>query len=503
MKILLINPPLHNNKAVGDPLIFQPLGIAYIAATLEHDHDIRILDANVEGWNRVAKGGDQLGIGLTFAEIRERIVQASPDIVGVTIPFSTNAACSLEVAAIAKEVNPAIVTILGGPHPSVRPLETLNEKQVDYVVIGEGEATMVELVRAIETNDLAALPAIKGIGYKEGGEARLTPSRPMNNDLDTIPLPAHHLLPMQLYFDAFEGGAGARKDYVYHHRWASMITSRGCPYNCNFCSIHLSMGKKFRTRSIDNVMLEVQRLVEQYGVKHINFEDDNLTFRQERIHDMCQRILDRQYQFSWSTPNGIRADKLGEPLIRSMAESGCRRVFVAPESGVQHVVNNIIQKKMDLKDVEVSVKLFARYGVAVDGSFVMGLIGEKKSDIWGTILYAYKLKRLGMNRAGFHIATPLFGTRLYDEAIAKGYLTAQASAENMTTGVPQIETPEWTGRDLRRLQGIANWLVNYGPGQKLHALVRRWKDIFGFMSILVDYVVNGVRSRLDKASARS
>ncbi|MBF0424575.1 MAG: B12-binding domain-containing radical SAM protein [Magnetococcales bacterium] len=503
MKILFINPPLLVNKAVGDPLIFMPLGIAYIAAVLEHTHAVSILDANVEGWQRASKEADKHGIGLTFDEIRERIVRAAPDIVGITIPFSTNAACSLRVAAIAKEVNPAIITVLGGPHPSVRPLETLNEPQVDYIVIGEGEQAMQELVTVLESGKLATLPDIKGLGYKENGVAKLTTSRPMNNDLDAIPLPAHHLLPMQLYFDAFEGGAGARADYVYHHRWASMITSRGCPYNCCFCSIHLSMGKKFRTRSIDNVMLEIERLVEKYGVRHINFEDDNLTFHQERIQDMCQRIVARGYQFTWSTPNGIRADKLGEPLIRSMAESGCRRVFVAPESGVQHVVNTIIQKKMDLKEVEQSVRLFARYKVAVDGSFVMGLIGERKSDIWGTIFYAYRLKRLGMNRAGFHIATPLFGTRLYDQAVAKGYLTANASAENMTTGVPQIETPEWTGRDLRRLQGIANWLVNYGPWQKVHALLRRWKDLFGFASVLLEYALNGIKSGSKKASARS
>lgn len=497
MKICLINPPLKTEQGVGKVPTFQPLGLAYVAAMIEKEHDVCIIDANVEGCNRDGTSGAILTTGLDSEELKDRIRDFEPDLVGITVPFSVNAASSLETASLVKAVRREIVTVFGGPHPTIRPVETLSHPDVDIVVIGEGEHTISELVEAIETRALDRLHDVKGICFSDGSRPVVTEPRPMITDLDSLPFPARHLLPMKKYFEAYEEGESARSLYTFHSRWASMITSRGCPFKCNFCSIYLSMGNSFRERSPENVLLEIDQLVNRFGVRHINFEDDNLTFDRKRVYDICSDMVKRDYNLTWSTPNGIRADIIDAELVQMMARSGCKRVFVAPESGDQRVLTEIIGKSMDLAKVEEAVRLFTQYGITVDGSFVIGSIGETKKEIWKTIRYALKLKRLGLATAGFHIATPLYGTRLYEEAKTKGFLTEDFSDKTLTSGRPLIETPEWTGAELRRLQGIANWLVNYGIAKKILSLLRRWGRLRGYLREVITEFMPSRRRRCE------
>jgi len=479
MKIVLINPPLIFDKKAGAPTVFQPLGLAYVAAVLEKEHEITIIDANVEG-----RGGAGKLTALSMDEISERVRALRPDIAGITVPFSVNAASALDTARAVKSVDKNIITVLGGPHPSIRSVETLSDDAVDIIVLGEGEATAKELVDSIGFSGFKGLKDVKGIGFKEGSTPVITEKRPLISDLDSIPFPARHLLPMDRYYSAFESGAAARPAYTYGNRWASIFTSRGCPFDCNFCSIRLTMGRGFRARSSANVILEIDELVSRHGVTHINIEDDNFTFDRDRVLDVCNHIMGRGYGITWSTPNGIRADRIDPEVVSAMAASGCRRVFIAPESGVQRVVSEIIRKKLDLRKVEDAVRLLSQNGIAVDASFVIGSIGETKNDIWKTIRFAMRLKRLGMDRAGFHIATPLYGTKLYDEALARGYMRKEPRDDEFSTGQPLIETPEWTGADLRRFQGIANWLVNYSAKEKVSAVYKRLNHIPGYMRVM-------------------
>lgn len=137
--------------------------------------------------------------------------------------------------------------------------------------------------------------------------------------------------------------------YTFSEGWASLFTSRGCPYNCNFCTINLTMGRQFRPRSPENVFAEIKQLYEKYGIRHINFEDDNLTMNKERAEKIFDLLIKNKINITWSTPNGIRVENIDENLAQKMKQSGCRRVFVAPESGVQRVVSQIIGKSLDLK----------------------------------------------------------------------------------------------------------------------------------------------------------
>lgn len=479
MKICLVNPALVLPKRLGKPFhVFLPLGLAYIAAVLEREHEVVVLDAIAEGWEHPQEAGDKYIFGLHGEDIRERISDICADVVGISMLFSFNADSALSVASIVKKLNRKTLVILGGAGCSVQSERYLSRADVDFVVIGEGERTVVELIGKIEEDLFGQLKEIKGIGYKQQGKLIVTEPRPLIEDLDSIPFPAWHLFKMSEYAAAAREARGSRHSYSYSDRWASMITSRGCPFNCNFCSIKLTMGRKFRSRSPGNIISEIEQLVNVFGIKHINFEDDNFTFDKDRVRTVCRQIVEKKCGITWSCPNGIRADIIDEDLVEQMKHSGCKRVFVAPESGVQHVVDDIIGKHIDLKRVEEAVKLFKKHGITVDGSFVIGSIGETKKDIWKTIRYALKLKKLGMSKAGIHIATPFYGTKLYDQAVEKQYMNKQMESDEFFSNNPVIETPEWSRSDLRRLQIIANWMINYSLVEKVVSVLRKIYGLF-------------------------
>jgi len=460
MKICLINPPQILYRRFGTPFVFQPLGLLYVAAVLEKEYPLEIIDAQMEGWRNLREIDGKYYMGLTFDEIGQKVRMIKPDIVGITLPFSINEISALKVASVIKAIDENIITILGGAHPSIRPLETLSSKYVDFVVVGEGEITILELIRTLNEQSYNRLMDVAGIGYKEWGKPFLTPPRALIQDLDSLPFPARHLVPMEEYFDAMKARKGAREMYAFNERWTSIITSRGCPHNCNFCSIHLTMGRKFRARSPENVISEIKLVTHRYNIKHINFEDDNLTLNKKRAELIFDLMIKNKFDVTWSTPNGIRADTIDEELVRKMRQSGCKRVVVAPESGVQRVVTHIIGKNLNLRNIENAILLFKRYNIIVDGSFVIGLIGETKKEIWKTIRYALRLKKLGIQAVGLHIATPYYGTKLYEEAKQKGFLRKDLDDSLFSTWEPLINTPHWNISEIRRLHEIGSWLIN-------------------------------------------
>jgi len=469
MNVCLINPPQILNRSLGLPDIFQPLGLLYIAACLEKKYCVSIIDTPSEGLQSIKKIKGQYYLGLTFEEIEKRIRGLEPDVVGITVPFTVNLESAIQVASMVKLIDKKIITILGGIHPTACPAETLAFGCVDFVVIGEGEDTIQELLRAFINYSNENLRNIPGIGFKYKNDIVLNSPRDSIKNVDLLPFPARHLLPMENYFTAMKTGLAQRKNYIYNNRWATIITSRGCPYNCNFCSIHGVMGRKFRPRSPESVVDEIKHVVQEYDIRHINFEDDNLTLDKKRAERIFDLMIENKIDVTWSAPNGIRADAIDENLVRKMKLSGCKRVFVAPESGEMRVLADIIGKNLDLKKVEESIKLFRKYKIIVDGSFVIGFIGETKKDIWKTIRYAIKLEKMGLDGVGFHIATPYYGTRLYEEAKLKGFLREDISVNLFTTAEPLIKTPDWSLNDIRRLHKIAIVLVkiNYRFTKKI------------------------------------
>jgi len=455
-RVCLINPPRIQPKTWGKPNVFPPIGLAYIAAVLEKAHKVIIIDAPTEGWKNLEEiDGTKYRVGLSNEEITARIKRWSPDIVGIEIPFSGWSKTAFEVASTIKNIDKNITIVLEGQHPSARPEDCLAKPSVDFVVIGEPENTMFELVDVLE-HGTKTLKKIKGVAFIKNKTPIITPLRPVIQDLDSLPYPARHLLPMEVYNAAVKENPLRGE---IHKPWTVIITSRGCPYNCIFCTHCIIWGKKWRGRNPENVVAELEQVIQTYHLEQIDFLDDNLTLDKKRMETICDLIVQKGLHFEWFTPSGVRADTLDENLLIKMKKSGCKKIRVAPESGVQRVVDQIIKKNLDLKSVERSVVLCKKIGIKVGCFFVIGLIGETKKDIEETIKFAYKLKRLGAESFVFSIATPMFGTELYEQAKRGGFLKEGFCEDALAAAEPLIETPEFTADELRELCARAN-LVN-------------------------------------------
>lgn len=479
MRILCLNPSMSVPISWGKPQVHQPLGLAYVAGVLQKSNEVTFLDANSEGFERLKKVGDRYYSGLSDEEIVDRISRINPEAVCMSITFTINSINALNILKEIKKRLPKLITVVGGAHVTVRPEETLRNPCVDFVVLGEGEKTVGELFDCISRN--GDLGAVKGIGFKDNGAQRITPARELIRNLDDLPFPALNLMPMEKYFQAYDQKRSQRKAYIYNKRWTTVITSRGCPMNCIFCSVHLTMGKMFRPRSPENVVAEMERDYQQFGIRHFNLEDDNMTWNTERFERICDLIVEKNLKISWSAPNGIRADRINEELVRKMKLSGCRRVFVAPESGSQRVLNEVIDKRMKLQDIENAVEIFAKNGIEVDLSFVIGLPGETKEEIWESINFAKKLRQKGASVAGFNIATPLYGTRLYEEVVKKGYFDANTDPSRLSPSEALIQTPEWTRDDILGLRSMADWSVNLSVFQKITHPLKNPKKLPGYL----------------------
>jgi len=453
MRVCLINPPRIQPKAWGKPNVFPPIAMASVAAVLEKKQVVSIIDSPTEGWENLLELDEtKYRVGLSAQTIEQRIADWKPDVVVVEIPFSGWSKTAFEVVSITKKVNKNVAVVLFGLHPSSRPVECLENREVDFVVVGEPENTISELVEALEQkkNDFSR---IDGLGFRVEGKSVLTGKRAFIEDLDTLPLPARHLLPMDVYARAVKENplrGEITKPYTI------IITSRGCPFNCVFCTHCIVWGKKWRRRSAKSVVNEIEHVIKTYDIKQVDFADDNMTWDRMRMAQICDLIVERGLRFEWFTPNGVRADTLDEELLRKMKRAGCKKIRVAPESGVQRVVTDIAKKSLDLKKVEEAVVACKKVGIKVGCFFVMGLIGETKTDIEETIKFAYKLKNLGAESFIFSIAMPLYGTAFYEQAKAGGYIREGFCDYALAATEPLVETPEWSAKEISELCMEAN-----------------------------------------------
>jgi anaerobic magnesium-protoporphyrin IX monomethyl ester cyclase len=436
--------------------VFPPLSLAYVAALLEKAHKVCVIDSPTEGWRNLEEvDGTKYRVGLSNEEIAARLKRFSPDVVGIEIPFSGWAKTAFEVASTVKGINRDVVTALDGQHPSAKPVDCLANPDVDFVVVGEPENTMLELVSAVEEGS-QNFGKIRGLGFMENGKPVVTGKRSVIEDLDSLPFPARHLLPMDIYYEVVRENPLRGE---IRKRWTMVLTSRGCPYNCVFCSNCVVWGKKWRGRSPENVVAELEQIIRDYGIEQVDFWDDNMTLDRKRMADICDLIVAKHVRFEWFTPNGVRADTLDEGLLAKMKRAGCKKIRLAPESGVQRVVDEIIKKNLDLKSVEQAVVSAKKVGIKVGCFFVIGLIGETKADIEETIKYAYKLRRLGADSFIFSIATPIYGSALYEQAKQGGFLREGFCEDALAAAEPLIETSEFTADELLELCARAN-MVN-------------------------------------------
>ncbi len=449
MKVLLIQPPycLFEND---HPQAVPPLGLAYLGAVLEQDgHEIHILDCVVEGFEQIVSMPDgRRRVGISDEQLCQQIIAFAPQVVGVSCLFSAQADMAHHVCKLTKQIDASIWTIMGGAHPSSVPTEILADSHVDIVVIGEGEMVLRRLVQDLSKGIFPPADP-SALGFREDANIRIYPPTEHIEDLDLLPMPARHLLPMHLYlhYAAPHGGA------VKRHPVTNMITSRGCPAKCCFCSIHTVWGRKFRGHSPERVVREIESLVHDYGVREIQFEDDNLTYDRNRIQDICRRIIDRRIDITWSTPNGVAVYALDKSILRLMRQAGCHHISIAVESGCQRVLNEIIHKPLRLSRVAPLVRAARKNGIGVSVFFVIGFPGETMEEIRQTLSYGLKMR---VDAVLFFTAMPYPGTELLEDCLARGLLSTPVNYAQMRINHPMFDTKEWRAEELMDMIRVAS-----------------------------------------------
>lgn len=388
MRILLVSP----KSTVWSSRKHIPLGLGYLAAVLEGaGHEVEIYDAVVET--------EELGHILDRGEF---------DLVGVSAvtPLIYEA---WEVAAQAKEKG--AVTVLGGPHPTLLPDESLERPGVDIVVRGEGEETIVELVQALEEG--SDLEGVLGISFKKGTTVH-NPSRPLSEDLDSLPFPAHHLLKIERYTNLQPLTDGLDPNA----RAYTIVTSRGCPYGCIFCSKAIT-GRTWRPRSPENVVAEWRWLVKDLGATEIGITDDVMTLDAKRAKRICRLLIQEGLNHTpWITVHGIRVNDVDEELLHLMKEAGCKRVGFGVESGSQRVLD-YMKKGQSIEEIRCAFHWSKKAGLETMGFFIFGMPTETEETMEATIRLALELDP---DLANFMIAAPYPGTELYKIILHEGNL---------------------------------------------------------------------------------
>lgn len=419
MNVLLIRPPVKLSDSGGFYItVAPPLGVGYIASFVrERGFDVWVLDAYGEGWgNRVRVDECFTRVGLSDDDIRERVRAVNPDVVGITNLFTNQVEYMFHAAKLVKEVNPSACVVVGGAHPSSLPLECFSE-HIDFVVSGEGELPFLGILESIsgERN----IESVKNIYYTVAGEVVYNGGGEGIRDLDSIPYPAYDLLPMESYREA--GVLDSTVRGGHHSRYSMVVSSRGCPYRCCFCSVHLLEGRVWRGRSPEDVVGELILLNTMYGVSRFSFEDSNFTYDMGRVERICDLIVDSGLNLRWTLPNGVRADKITPRLVGKMRDAGCVEVTVAVEHGSQEFLDRVVHKNICLNDVEDSVRTIVDAGLPVSGFFILGIPPEDKYSLNRTYWFAVKLARFGMIPQ-INFAIPLPGTELARECVSGGYL---------------------------------------------------------------------------------
>ena len=414
-RILLIRPPW--DVLQGYKNLEIPLNLCYLASVLKTaGHDCLILDGNLippETIETSQKWLDYRGIISDYDRYLEALrgdhpawnrVESlvkwfKPSIVGITIMTGTYGS-ALRTAKIVKKMCPDVPVIVGGPHPTILPEDTLREDCWDVVVKGEGEYSLLELVNCLERRK--PLNAIRGISYKEEGAIRHNLPRPFIENLDLIPFPARDLI--------FE------KERYSTNSFGFVLTSRGCPYNCIFCASHMIWGRRVRYRSAENVIAEIKEVKEKFGTKIFRFNDDAFTIDQDRVRKICRLIIEEKLDIKWYC--GTEVDLISYDLLRKMKEAGCVRIHFGVETGNPRVLKSI-KKGVTLGQVRQALKMAKKVGITTITYFMIGFPDETRQEVRDTINF---MKELKPDKAVWGIVTPYPGTELYGIVNEKGLL---------------------------------------------------------------------------------
>lgn len=463
MKVTFLNPPQTNSKYKFLGVVAPSLGIGYMSAVLEQNNiDVDVLDAS--------------SLELTYDEIGEEILKRNPDIVSISA-LTPTIGVALDSADKIKQVKPNTIIVLGGYHPTFEFQSVLEEESVDVVVRGEGEYTLLELVQTIENN--GDLKKVQGLAFHDKIDNSLivTPDRPIIENLDELPFPAFHLFPMEKY-----------RILNITTNVATIITTRGCPMQCSFCSSAALHGHKLRRRSVENVVDEVEMRLKEQNIDTIAFMDDTFTLNKRFVREYCSEIKRRGLKFWWGCTS--RVDTLDEELLQTMKDAGCITIFMGVESADQQMLEKM-NKNITVTKTENAFKLARKVGIRTIASCVIGMPEDTHKSINQTIDF---VKKLNPNYALFSLATPYPGTRFYNETFKKNLIKIKDWSK-FTLIDPVLETIDCSSQELRKIQKKAflkfylrlGYLIRQVPDDGFILL----KTIFGVSKQILSKQTNG------------
>lgn len=512
-RILLISPPgmvyLNPDGPAHRKHCSPPVGLAYLAAVLEQAGiEVAVIDVLAEGYDQESFKGQFIRYGLSTQEVVERARAFAPDLVGVSVLFSMVFGEAVEIAKALKDALGGVPVVMGGHHPTGTPRQTLAHPEVDYVLAGEADLTFPALVEAL--GGARALESVPALYYRENGQARSTLEgvRPavagqgwshyrareagIPTDLDALPFPAWHKFPMQAYWssDVRVGGGDVPRE-----RYVVMMSTRGCPHACAFCSSALVSGYRgFRVRSAESIVAEIRLMVERYGIEEVQFMDDNFFAGKKRVKKLLRLLAGEFPSLLFQVPAGTEVATLDDELIDLMAKANFHKVLLSIEAGDSDVQKSSVDKQVPLSRVPEVIAALKSRKIETRGLFMIGFPGERRHQIEKTLALA---KSLDLDDFYLAIVSAFPGTRLFDECLEGDLFVEKPVVEQMRFSRANIRLPDVTSEELEGFRRTV-WLEAFEARRKsldvlVHDQRQRFTDVKSYETAGFRILEQGLR----------
>lgn len=489
--VTLLRPPLLVPTWSDSGPLTPPIGPAYLAASLiQAGHEARIVDGVGENPYQITSlfGDTVMAIGLKSEEIVDRI-QPDTELIGVSCMFSQDWPEIRRLVGLVRKRFPDVPIVMGGEHITAVPEFTLTSTpEVAACVIGEGEETIVDIANAFEAR--RSWDDIPGIMLRSSdGGVKATGPRTRIRNLDDIPWPAWHLVPVNAYLD---GGFSFGVD---RGRSMPILATRGCPYECTFCSNPEMWTTRWYARDVDGVLDEIQAYMDTYGATNFDFYDLTAIVKRSWILDFTNRILERKMTFTWQLPSGTRSEAIDDEVSRMLYASGCRNMSYAPESGSPAVLKRI-KKVVKLDRLQESVSGAVRHGMNVKLNIIMGFPGETRDELRETVKFLAKMGLAGVQDMSISLFSPYPGSQLYKELRASGRIPELSDEYFLSLGAykdfsQSVSYTEGLSPKVLNRYRIMGFLTFYG----VQYATRPWRMV----TLLSNLVQHKQESRLDKS----
>ncbi|MBF0162251.1 MAG: radical SAM protein, partial [Magnetococcales bacterium] len=426
-----------------------PLGL--LASMLDKSlYELRVVDANIDN--------------LTLDEFGKIVEEWQPDMVGLSVLANEYGTTGHKAAKAVKHVSRSIVVVMGGVYPTTRPDSVMEDPNVDYAVLGEGEFVFPQLLKSIQSPGQNGLPTA-GIAYREAGKVVIKPQTHFIQDLDAMPYPDYSEIDFYRYANtSFKHVVDAPRALPY----AKLNTSRGCPIGCTFCQVETISGRNTRFQSPKRIVDEIEYLVEQHGIKAIDFLDDNFLGNRRRSIGLFKEMIQRKLPIVWNAAN-VSSFFLSESLLDLMKEANCVYVSIAVESGVPRVLKDIFHKPVSLEHTKKMFDHCRKLGFDTASLWVVGAPGETWEEIRTTIRVA---EEMDADYTKINVAVPYPGTILFDMAVQGGYLPANFGFEDLGWGQAVLSTEEFDAKELMILRAFEWDRINFTSPVKRAKIAR-------------------------------